>query len=192
MIGRYQWRRRAASCAAALILLQCAFAAATQAADPYGLSGRVLRVLGPNRLVVEGPGGAQYQVLLRGTEPGATTHPATRDAETRLVETLVGRHVSITDVAGGTSSATVFGVVRLGHEDINYQWLRDGMLRFDGSTADASAIDAYAAAEDAARAAGIGIWAEEHLDAPPSTPAVPATPPPGGWQFRPLRSGQGR
>lgn len=192
MIGHHKRRLRPGLFAVSVILLLCGLAPSAGAADPWGVSGRVLRVLGPNRLVVEGPGGAQYQVLLRGTAPAAASHPATRDAETRLIETLVGRHVSITDVAGGMSSSTVFGVVRFGNEDINYQWLRDGMLRFDGSTADASIIDAYAAAEDEAHAAGIGIWAEAYSADESDTPAVPATPPPGGWQFRPLRPASGR
>ena len=166
MVGQEKRRLRLALCAAAVILLECTLGPAARATEPYGVSGRVLRVLGPNRLVIEGPGGVQHHVYLRGTAPATAGHTATRDAEQQLMETLVGRHVTVTDIAGGPSSTMMMGVVRFGNEDINHQWLRAGLLRFDGATADAPMIDAYTAAEDEARAAGLGIWAEDNPGSP--------------------------
>jgi len=147
------------------------------------LSGQVLRVTGPNEVVVQGPGGTQYQVRLRGTFPGPANHPESVAAQEYMYENLVGRRVTITDVSGG--GASVEGTLWYGDQDVNRNVLNDGLLRFDPSSVEGDTIEVYSKSEQEARDTGRGIWApvddEGNLPQP-----TPATPPPDGWKFRPV------
>lgn len=155
------------------------------------LSGRVVRITGPNQVVVEGPGGAQYQVQLSGTSAASLDDPSAGLAQDRLTSDLLGRHVTVDAISG--SANQLQGVVSYGNTDVNREWVREGLLRSDTENESATEADAYRAAEIEARLSERGIWRPmEQTDNPPpeTTSALPAQPtvlepPPGGWQFRP-------
>ena len=160
----------------------------TALAQGTALSGRVIRVLGPNQVVVEGPGGAQYQVQMRGTQSATPGYPADSYAEERLTTDLLGRHVTVDQISG--SANQLQGVISYGDSDINRQWLSEGMLRYDEDSAAHSSAAGYRAAENEARYAERGIWRpmdETSAAERSGGPAVELEPPPGGWQFRPPR-----
>ena len=171
----------------ALLVLACGVMLICTASFAQGttLSGRVIRVLGPNQVVVEGPGGAQYQVQLRGTESAASGYSG---AEERLSSDLLGRHVTVDQISG--SANQLQGVIHYGRSDVNREWLNEGLLRYDEDSVDDGSAAAYRAAENEARYGERGIWRptdEASEPAPAPGPAVEMEPPPGGWQFRPER-----
>ena len=154
------------------------------------LSGRVVRITGPNQVVVEGPGGAQYEVQLRGTLAPSTGNPASGLAQERLTSDLLGRHVTVDNLSG--SANRLQGEVYYGDSDVNREWVREGLLRYDEENTPDDSAEAYRAAEIEARLSERGIWRPMDTLEPASSPgpALPSQPtvlepPPGGWQFRP-------
>jgi len=101
-----------------------------------------------------------------------------------MYENLVGRRVTVTSVGGNANRLE--GVLWYGNEDVNRRTLDEGLLRFDPSSAEDNQIEIYSTTEQQARDAERGIWAPKGEENPVAnrTP-TPATPPPGGWRFRP-------
>ena len=148
------------------------------------ISGQVMRVLGPDTLVVKGPGDVLYTVHLRGTMTGERGNPAATQTQSRLVSDLVGRRVTLTNVAG--TGNRLEAVVEYGNVDLNQELIRDGMLQYDEETVSPELVDHYTILEEQARTESLGVW--RPVEERPATPApmVPAAPPEGGWKFRPL------
>lgn len=183
---RHQIRARlSAVFAGALCLALWTTAALGQASS---LSGRVVRITGPNQVVVEGPGGAQYEVQLRGTS-AAEGDLSAGLAQDRLTSDLLGRHVTVDHLSG--SANRLQGEVYYGNSDVNEEWVRDGLLRYDEENAAEDSADEYRAAEIEARLSERGIWRPMDTVSSPSPQPAPLgeptvlEPPPGGWQFRP-------
>lgn len=156
---------------------------ATAVAGP-NISGQVMRVLGPDTLVVKGPGDVLYTVHLRGTTTGEPGNPAASQTQARLMSDLVGRRVTLTNVSG--TGNRLEAVVEYGRTDLNQELIRDGMLQFDGDSASPELIDQYSVLEEQARAESLGVWRPVEAPMAQPVPAVPAEPPEGGWKFRPL------
>ena len=165
--------------------------ATTAQGQTSSLSGRVMRITGPNQVIVEGPGGAQYQVRLQGTS-AAGLDAAASYAQERLTSDLLGRHVTVDNISGNANQLK--GVVSYGHEDINHRWVSEGMLRYDEEDSKKDRADAYRAAETEARLSERGIWRQmetsnpEPAPEPPHQPTEVLEPPPGGWKFRPTNT----
>jgi endonuclease YncB( thermonuclease family) len=168
-------------------------------AQPETLSGRVLRIEGPDTLIVEGPGGVQYPVSPSGVDAGDVGHAAGARAHDRLEESLVGRHVTVTNMQPG-GAGVYRGVINYGRQDMNRQWIEEGLFPYDGDSAPSDQQEKYMTAEELARAAEKGVWRpmepgvqppsdKSTVNPPPGGPGfIEAVPPPGGWQFRPLES----
>jgi endonuclease YncB( thermonuclease family) len=157
------------------LLLLTALAIDAQAGD-HQLPGRVLRVIDGDSLVLDVRGGL-YQVELAGIDAPELNQPWGSVAGERLRGELVGAFVVVDAQTGG--GREVLGTIRFKGRDLGLQLVGDGLAwSLFRAEPDASgpteSPHPYALAEQQARAARRGLWAD---DAP--------IPP---WQWR--RGGQ--
>jgi endonuclease YncB( thermonuclease family) len=127
------------------------------------LTGRVLRVIEGDRIVLLTPGGAQQQVRLLGIdapERGQTDGARSQDY---LAERLTGRFVVVVYQRRDRFGA-IIGQVRLGGVDVNLEQIRAGMAwyyRHQATELTPSERIVYEQAEQEARREHRGLWAGE-------------------------------
>lgn len=131
-------------------------------ADGRSLPGRVLRVVDGDSLVLD-VRGSQYRIDLAGIDAPELNQPWGPAAGERLRRLLAGAFV-VVEVQGGEGTA-LSGGIRLRNRDPALQLLEEGLAwsLFRESAGGDSADDRpnpYLAAEQAARAARLGLWSE--------------------------------
>ena len=131
---------------------------AKEAARPRVLFGRVSRVTGGDsfRIVT---GGSVAEIRLEGVAAPAKGQPFGKEAEERLRALINGRQVRV-EYRAKDQNGRFLGTVRRDKLDVNERMIADGCARAVGSN------PAHAAAEEEARAAKKGLWAEPKADAP--------------------------
>jgi endonuclease YncB( thermonuclease family) len=125
------------------------------------LPGQVSRIVDGDRIVVTSQG-SDYRIRLGGMDAPELNQPWGVAAAQALRRRLAGRFV-VVDWSGTDRSQYRIGVVRLNGEDQNLYMLYQGLAWYDphyGIPQDEEGRRRYAAAENEAREAGLGLWSD--------------------------------
>jgi endonuclease YncB( thermonuclease family) len=158
---------RAALGLAAILWMACTLAAVADT-----LSGRVVRVVDGDTLIllVAGAGGQQTQerIRLAAVDAPERGQPWGEKAKQALAAHVFGRDVMV-EWTRRDRFGRVVGKVIDGGQDVNLAMIRDGMARwFRRFAAEQSAADRklYEEAENRARLGRVGLWSEENPTPP--------------------------
>lgn len=143
-------------------LLSIAALVASAPASGQTLTGRVVRVIDGDTIVVLGPGNAQHEVHLAGIDAPEQGQPYGTRSRDHLLEIVAGKYVVVNrNMRGGHER--IVGKVLASGQDMNLTQVRAGMAWHDQrDPTELSPSDqmAYSEAETQARLTGSGLWAE--------------------------------
>ena len=126
----------------------------------YTLPGRVLRVVDGDTIVILGPGNAQYRVNLAGLDAPELDQRYGLASKEHLLRHVAGRFVAV-DWQMRDRHGDLIGRVSISGQDLGLKQVRAGLGWYLRSYRQApSDRAAYARAEQQAREAGRGLWAE--------------------------------
>lgn len=142
-------------------ILLLAFLLAAQVTYAVDLPGTVVRVVDGDTIVLEAQG-ARHKIRLAGIDAPERNQPWGETSTRELRRMVAGRHV-VVDWYKKDQWKRLIGTVRLAGEDVNLHMIERGIgWHFKRYEAEQHPADraAYAAAEDAARAARLGLWSD--------------------------------
>jgi len=126
------------------------------------LTGKVVRVVDGDTLVVLSEGDAQHKIRLAGIDAPERGQPYGRTSKSHLSERVAGRFV-VVDWQKRDRYARIVGKVVLAGEDVCLEQVEAGLAwhykRYQAEQTPADR-EAYAQAEEEAREARRGLWAE--------------------------------
>lgn len=146
----------------AWLILAVALIAGDASADT--LSGRVVRVVDGDTLVLLLASQQQERVRLAGIDCPERGQPFGRQAKARLTDLAAGRSVTV-DWHKRDRYGRIVGKVLDGGQDLNLALVRDGMCWWYRKYADEQAPRdqrLYREAEETARAARRGLWRDKN------------------------------
>jgi len=122
------------------------------------LDGRVGRIMSGDRLLLISATGVRYKVRLQGISAPSPDTAAGRAAKRSLEMLLAGKPVNL-QYRRRDAKGNVLGTVFIGGMDAALKQLKRGAARyFDGPTLSEEQRDRYRAAEQQAKARGMGLW----------------------------------
>ena len=126
-----------------------------EAKRPKAIIGKVTKVVSGDKIDVVTGGNSKYVVRLSRIAAPALDQPYGRESSAVLSRLLLGRTVRV-EYFGDAGGGRILGVVYRGETDINLQMVATGNARHANDFENASA---YSAAEAAAKAERLGLWA---------------------------------
>jgi len=124
------------------------------------LSGRPAQIVSGNELILMANNGTVQRIKLIGIDTEPPNLPWGATARRHLQSLVMGRSVTIF-FGSKDQTGRVFGVLRHGGANINMRLISAGLARFNPTGLSPTDAEAYAAAEQEARRAGLGIWGSE-------------------------------
>lgn len=161
------------------VMLCCLLLVALQTAAAGGsVTGRPAQIISGDELVLLESGGGIHRVRLSGIKAHPPNQPWGAAARRHLQALVLGRSVTLY-YRSTEQTPEVRGQLKHGGADINIRMLSAGLAWLDPAGLSPAEVEEYAAAEQRAQAAGLGIWSDVGREAQPRSIRVP-----GGPQFR--------
>jgi len=140
------------------VMLCCLLLVSVQTATAIeSLTGRPVRIISGNALVLVDSNGIAHRVKLSGIDTQPPNQPWGATARRHLQTLVMGRSVTLIYPGRGRTEE-IHGQLRHGGADINIRLLSAGLARFDPSGLSRTDAERYAAAERRARMKRLGIW----------------------------------
>ncbi|GEM_PF-924528 len=145
----------------AVLLIVCFFSPVWA----YSISGRVVGVTDGDTLTVLSPANQQYLVRLEGIDAPESSQAFGQRSKQNLSRLVFGKQVNLDCENKESYGRLICKVMLPDGEDVCLDQVRDGMAwhykQYQSEEAPADRA-AYAAAEDAARHAHLGLWSDAH------------------------------
>ena len=139
------------------------------------ISGRPVRILSGERLILLGNDGHRYLIKLAGI----AVHPPDQRwgaAAKRQLESLIMGHSLIVRYTSVLAGGELLGFLYHGGADINIRLLQAGLAQFAPHGISGDKARRYAEAEQKARQASLGAWGEGSRRTTPGYRTIPGGP----------------
>jgi endonuclease YncB( thermonuclease family) len=150
----------------AILLVALAIA---RVAEAYTLAGRVVGIADGDTLTVLDSSNTQHVIRLSGIDAPESSQAFGQRSKQSLSRHVYGRYVSLDCIEKRSYGRLICKVILPGGDDVCLDQVKVGMAWhykfFENEQPPADRVS-YAAAEDAARTAHLGLWADAHPIAP--------------------------